>query len=71
MGAYFIDEDRRLAIRDEHNAQIGVVSADDIQNEAMYLCKVTIGEGENAAVLHVQVDTGSGDFWGTSNWDTS
>ena len=44
--------------------QPGELSTEDIQNDSMYLCPVTIGEGPQAITLNLDFDTGSSDLWG-------
>jgi hypothetical protein len=60
----FINEFSRLAIKDKSDNQVGEVSTSDVQNDSMYLCPVTIGEGSNAITVHLDFDTGSADLWG-------
>ena len=68
-GRVFVNQFSRLAIRDSEQNEVGEVSTSDVQNDSMYLCPITVGEGNNAVTLHLDFDTGSADLWGTSSFD--
>lgn len=61
----FYNKFSRLAFRDARGHEAGEVQTSDIQNDSMYLCPVTIGEGAGAVTVHLDFDTGSSDLWGT------
>jgi hypothetical protein len=65
-GKVFFNENTRLSVRKGHGKkEVGELPTSDIQNDSMYLCPVTIGEGPNAVTLNLDFDTGSSDLWGT------
>ena len=61
----FYNRFSRLAFRDARGHEAGEVQTSDIQNDSMYLCPVTIGEGAGKVTVHLDFDTGSSDLWGT------
>ena len=63
-GRVFFNRFSRLHYRDEDGNEIGEVPTTDVQNDSMYLCPVTIGEGPNAVTVNLDFDTGSSDLWG-------
>ena len=65
QGNVFLDEAKNLMVKTgPEKQQPGELSTEDIQNDSMYLCPVTIGEGPQAITLNLDFDTGSSDLWG-------
>ena len=60
----FFNDAKRLVLKTSHNTKGGTVPTSDVQNDSMYLCPVTIGEGANAVTVNLDFDTGSADLWG-------
>jgi len=65
QGRVFFTEDMRLAVKGSHKEEVGMLPTDDIQNDSMYLCPVTIGVGPDAVTVNLDFDTGSADLWGS------
>jgi hypothetical protein len=59
-----VNKQSRLAVRDDDQNEIGEVPTENFQNDAFYLCPVTIGEGDHAVTVSLDFDTGSTDLWG-------
>jgi hypothetical protein len=56
----------RLAVKGANDKEIGELPTTDVQNDSMYLCPVTIGEGHHAVTVNLDFDTGSSDLWGAA-----
>lgn len=59
-----MNKQSRLAVRDVDQNEIGEVPTENFQNDAFYLCPVTIGEGDHTITVNLDFDTGSTDLWG-------
>jgi hypothetical protein len=66
-GRVFFDDAKNLLVgKGPHKKEVGMLPTDDIQNDSMYLCPVTIGVAPNAITVNLDFDTGSSDLWGIS-----
>ena len=63
-------ESLRRTISHDIENEVGVVAAEEFQEQSPYLCKVTVGENDRAVTMFVQIDTGSSSLWGRTCYDS-